>query len=94
MDAPKRKCCGKRHWEIEGQCPSMASAPRPVSPAVSPVLEAMEPVSPNIEADTPEMDGTNTERDRKRRWRVANPGRYRDYQRTYMAKRRALSTSE
>ncbi len=34
--------------------------------------------------------GTNKERDRKRRWRAANPDRYREYQRTYMAKRRAV----
>ena len=55
----------------------------------------VEPVSPAVEAVTdtgtnePAPDGTNTERDRKRRWRAANPDRYREYQRAYMAKRRA-----
>ena len=36
-----------------------------------------------------ETDGTNSERDRKRRWRARNPEKYRAYQRAYMAKRRA-----
>ncbi len=34
--------------------------------------------------------GTNKERDRKRRWRAAHPDRYREYQRAYMSKRRAV----
>ena len=38
----------------------------------------------------PAPDGTNTERDRKRRWRAAHPDKYREYQRAYMAKRRAV----
>ena len=32
--------------------------------------------------------------DRVAAWRAANPDRYREYQRTYMAKRRALSAGE
>jgi hypothetical protein len=46
------------------------------------------------ETNTDLSDGTNAERDRKRRWRAANADKYRDYQRAYMARRRALSTGE
>ncbi len=37
---------------------------------------------------------TNNDAARVRRWRSANPDRYRDYQRAYMARRRASSASE
>ena len=53
--------------------------------AVSPAVAAVPDAGTNESAP----DGTNTERDRKRRWRAANPARHREYHRAYMAKRRA-----
>ena len=95
MQAPKCRVCGKVAWShvceaVVSSKPENLRHSEPVSPAVSP--ETL-PVGTNTTEMSPPV-GTNTERDRKRRWRAANPERYRDYQRTYMAKRRALSTSE